>query len=115
MADTEALARVLLEYAISDDRTHAITHHEQAERILADPGPLLAALHEAGVLERTEEALIHYRYGVNTGTLLARNTPESIAGVIRRHEVATHGHVGVERTEVRTRYEHVTDWRPADA
>ena len=51
MADpTEALARVLLEYAISDDRTHAITHHEQAERIVADPGPLLEALAEAGVL-----------------------------------------------------------------
>lgn len=50
MSGVEALRLALLEYAISEDRSHAVSHGEQAERILADPAPLLAALAEAGVL-----------------------------------------------------------------
>lgn len=86
---------------------------QQAERILADPGPLLEALASAGVLERDEDALIHYRHGVNSGTLRARNTPESIAAAVRQYEQATHGPAGVERIETRTTFAHTTEWRAA--
>ena len=67
MADTEALARVLcaadgedpdkVVRGLTQDRPAWTFNREQAERIVADPGPLLAALAEAGVLtEVTRES-----------------------------------------------------------
>lgn len=85
-----------------------------AEAIQTDPGPLLEALAEAGVLQRDEDALIHYRHGVNSGTLRARNTPESIAAAVRQYEQATHGPIGVERIQTRTTFAHTTEWRSDD-
>ena len=105
MSAVEALAGALARHNYG-------TWPNVARSILEDPEPLLEALVEAGVLERTEQALIHYRYGVNSGTVRAHNTPESIAHAVRRHEHLTMGPVGVDRIEVRTRYERVTDWRP---
>ena len=115
----EALARALCAASGLDPDTSpfplGITRYwQQAERILTDPGPLMEALTEAGVLQRDEEALIHYRYGVNSGTLRARNTPGSIASSIRQHERLTHGPIGVERVETRTTFTHTTEWRPTD-
>lgn len=57
MSGTEALARVLeaSERFIASDGLpgwRSLTGGQMAERILADPGPLLAALAEAGVLTR---------------------------------------------------------------
>ena len=53
----EALAWVLASSTWDKHRTpatrpcgHCLAAHEQAERILTDPGPLLAALAEAGIL-----------------------------------------------------------------
>ena len=52
MADTEALARVLADYrrTITDTDAVKVIDLHQAQQIVADPGPLLAALAEAGVL-----------------------------------------------------------------
>ena len=60
MADpTEALARVLctadgedpdkVVHGLTQDRPAWTLNHEQAERILADPGPLLAALPDGAI------------------------------------------------------------------
>lgn len=102
----EALARVLAANVGPD----SLDWEGHARRILADPGPLLAALAEAGVLTEHEQALIHYRHGVNSGTLGATNTPESIAAAVQRYERETHGPIGVERIEVRTKFTHLTEW-----
>ena len=62
---TEALARVLLDYrrTITDtDQVKAIDLH-QAQQMLRDPGPLLAALAEAGVLTRRTEVFNGYHCG----------------------------------------------------
>ena len=49
MSGVEALARVLV--ASADGQQHAaFGGTAMAERILADPGPLLAALAEAGII-----------------------------------------------------------------
>lgn len=111
----EALARVLATsgaFTASDGYTSVriLEGRDLAERILADPAPLLAALAEAGVLTEHEQALIHYRHGVNSGTLGATNTPESIAVAVQRYEQETHGPIGVERIEVRTKFTHLTPW-----
>lgn len=51
----EALARVLRSVGVEIGYAGADTYRTVvAERILADPGPLLAALAEAGVLEKQE-------------------------------------------------------------
>ena len=55
MSGVEALARVLV--ASADGQQHAaFGGTAMAERILADPGPLLAALAEAGVLRDRADA-----------------------------------------------------------
>lgn len=64
--------------------------------------------------ERVEEARIHYRYGVNSGTLAARNTPESIAAAVEVHERRTMGPIGVERIEVRTKVTRTSPWGPVE-
>lgn len=61
MSGVEALARVLLMAALPPGRsTYApVSTEVQAQTILADPGPLLEALAEAGVLreERDQRAV----------------------------------------------------------
>lgn len=64
--------------------------------------------------ERVEEARIHYRYGVNSGTLAAWNTPESIAVAIEDHERRTMGPIGVERIEVRSKVTSTPPWVAAN-
>lgn len=59
MSGVDALARVLEPYETFVDTdghlsTRILSGQTIAERILADPGPLLAALAEAGVLEVEE-------------------------------------------------------------
>jgi hypothetical protein len=108
---TDALARLLCEADGVPDGYWG-WYRKDADRLTADPGPLLEALVEAGMLERAEQARIHYRYGVNSGTLTSDNTPGAIAAAVRGHEQLTMGPVGVERVEVRVWYEHLTDWRP---
>ena len=96
---TGALAQVLLEYAISDDRTHAITHHEQAERVLADPGPLLEALAEAGIL-REEFGIPDGLAGLQRRTFSSRAMAEALAD----------DRLTGRRRRVERRY--VTEWSP---
>jgi len=62
--------------------------------------------------ERVEEARIHYRYGVNSGKLAARNTPESIALAVEDHERRTMGRIGVEKIEARTKITRTSPWVP---
>jgi len=62
--------------------------------------------------ERVEEARIHYRYGVNSGTLAAWNTPESIALAVEDHERRTMGPIGVEKIETRTKITRISPWVP---
>ena len=54
-ADGEAPDNVV--HGLSQDRPAWTFNREQAERILADPGPLLEALAEAGVLHRQSRRL----------------------------------------------------------
>ena len=102
---TEALARVLCpvfdHWSITDDIRDWARRH--ARRILADPGPLLAALHEAGVITGEEWRVTgmdrDYGYDRTSGTYPSHETVEGIAEV--------------RGGTVERRY--VTEWRPADA
>ena len=64
--------------------------------------------------ERVEEARIYYRYGVNSGTLYARNTPSSIAAAVEQQQRVTMGRIGVEKVEARTRVTRTSPWLPVE-
>lgn len=68
MSGVEPLARVLEPYETFVDTdghlsTRILSGQTLAERILADPGPLLAALAEAGVLREWREQFVRDGYG----------------------------------------------------
>lgn len=58
-----------------------------------------------------EQARIHYRYGVNSGTLTTLNTPEAIADTIEREERRTMGPIGAGKIETRTKVTRTSPWR----
>ena len=89
MADTEALARVLARMP-ADPR-------KQAERILADPGPLLAALAEAGVLREDR----------------ARLRPCGCRRPVS-DDWSVCCYPGTDRVDDAPQSRYVTEWRPAD-
>ena len=68
---------------------------------------LLEVLESAKV---TEQARIHYRYGVNSGTLETINTPEHIASTVQQYERQSMGPIGVEKVETRTKIEWKSEW-----
>lgn len=70
----------------------------------------LSAINPTWSVERVEEARIHYSYGVNSGTLQALNTPESIRLAVRSHEHLTMGPIGVDLIETRTRITATSPW-----
>lgn len=93
----EALARVLRAVGVEIGYTGADAYRKVvAERILADPGPLLEALAEAGVLREERAAL---------RPCGCRRPEGDISGCCLRTDVLG---AAPER-----RY--VTEWRPADA
>lgn len=60
--------------------------------------------------EVTEQARIHYRYGVNSGKLYSANTPEAIASTVEQFERQSMGPIGVEKIETRTKLEWKSEW-----
>ena len=123
MADTEALARVLDPIAFTHredwDRTLGGQYQregrqhkarKQAERILADPGPLLAALHEAGVLREVYSLARHDPQPDMSGRPRVQHAGESPDRSVMEEVLSPRNSEGrwIER-----RY--VSDWRPADA
>ena len=87
---------------------------ERAKTILPTLMPGVVAEEPEWETERVEEARIHYRYGVNSGTLAAWNTPESIALAVEDHERRTMGRVGVEKIETRTKITRTSPWVPVE-
>lgn len=69
---------------------------------------LIAIIEEGKV---TQEARIHYSYGVNSGTLETLDTPESIADAVERYERASMGPIGVDKIETRTKVVWKTAWQ----
>lgn len=93
MSGADALARVLSGYrrtAIDTDQVK-VPDLMSAERILADPGPLLAALSEAGVLATERLEWVRDSYG---------EVPLEAVGEI---------------SEPYWKSRYVTEWRPTDA
>lgn len=56
------------------------------------------------------EYRVHYRYGVNSGTLIGRN-PESM---IESHSRLTMGDIGAYKIERREVIHYVTEWELTD-
>lgn len=75
-----------------------------------EPGAFRCTLKGGWKVKRVEEARIHYRYGVNSGTLETLNTPKYIAAAIEQHERRTMGPIGAGLVETRTKITSTSPW-----
>ena len=122
-SNTEALARALCAAAGLNPDVLVVPlgltrYWQQAERLLADPGPLLAALAEAGVLTVEEDVdwcqercTGRSYYGEECGNTCRRTDDHATA-----HECVNGHYFPREPGEVVGTRErrYVTEWRPAD-
>ena len=106
MSGVDALARALALYAQRNPGRKAYRYATQAERLLANPGPLLEALAEAGVLHEVYALARHDPQPSMSGPKVQRAGESPDRSVMERVS-------GLPLSEGRwIERPYVTEWRP---